>query len=163
MTECAWRLDLQVCADVCPNAETIANGVRGCLSFGSPIVRGLSELPAAVSVECSTWNTTDVESLVAKEGGGYVSRETLGTAEGTTVDQTQIAAGDLSRKIRRYGPPGEKRDGVCGAKHRRWKCADWGEGFVRSISYPTRSPIIATRFVKIFGCRRRSTLPSTNL
>lgn len=31
MTECAWRLDLQVCADVCPNAETIANGVRRCL------------------------------------------------------------------------------------------------------------------------------------
>ena len=71
-------------------------------AFGSPIVRGLSQLPAAVSVECSTWNTTDVESLVAKEGGGYVSRETLGTAEGRTVDQTQIAAGDLSRKIRRY-------------------------------------------------------------
>jgi hypothetical protein len=63
-------------------------------AFGSPILRGLSELPAAVSVECSTWNATDEELLVAKEGGGYVSRETLGTAEGV-ADKTQIAAGDL--------------------------------------------------------------------
>jgi hypothetical protein len=63
-------------------------------ALASPILRGLSELPAAASVECSTWNATNVESLVAKEGGGYVSRGTLGTAAGV-ADETQIAAGDL--------------------------------------------------------------------